>query len=705
MYFLIASLHCQSKRIKLIHHHARNLISPMGRKKINFADFGMLGTESFLNARVINESLSRRKQRVFRPTAMKRFYLAVPLEYEEETLKKIVDLGVVQLTRDIPFEPTEKSETVEACKEFVRLYERLNSIVAEIETQKPSVEPAEKRTAISLDQLKAFVVKAETKLDESTITIERLEAEIKNLTLVEERLESMNTNGLRIDEIGNLRYIFVKAGFIRSTQLPKLNAYISGTSVIVVTKPGRARENFVVITGLNEDQPLTEMILKLLNFEEFVFPQNLNPDPKIAQGEVKNSIESKEKEIQDIKQDLARIRGEFDSFELWVSTNLRIEEAKGLIARTKKKSLIHGWIPSDKCDLLKTKIEEIVPAEKIYLKFEEPNPEDKVPVEFKSKGILGSFAVFTNLQGTPNYFEINPTPIYMVLYVAMFGMMFGDIGLGTIFVVLGFLLTRLRRGLLMFHSSVLRKLGLILVSCGVSAVFFGFLYGEFFLVGIIQPIFLRPLDNIGEISIIALVFGSLQITLALVLNTVNRLRSHDSVRAIFSGHGIIGLTYYLAGIALAIAFIRTMNFGVFLQQGVYIFTIIALISLVLIFLSPSIESIKRRHETKFSDKLIEGFGEGLETFIVLIANSVSYIRLAAFAIAHGALGLAAVIFTSIIGNIPSYITMNIIVFLVGGFAALIQSLRLMYYEFSTKFYVDNGVQYKPFRITSLKTKI
>ena len=108
---------------------------------------------------------------------------------------------------------------------------------------------------------------------------------------------------------------------------------------------------------------------------------------------------------------------------------------------------------------------------------------------------------------------------------------------------------------------------------------------------------------------------------------------------------------------------------------------------------------------KVSDKLIEGFGEGLETFIVLIANSVSYVRLAAFAIAHGALGLAAVIFTPTVGSLPSYVIMNIIVFLVEGFAALIQSLRLMYYEFSTKFYVDNGVQYKPFIITRLKTKI
>jgi V/A-type H+-transporting ATPase subunit I len=626
--------------------------------------------------------------------------LAVPVEYEDETLRKIVELRAVQLTRDIPLESTEKSETIEISREFARLYERLNSIVAE--TEKPSEEHAEKTSETDPNQLKSLLKKAEAKLSESTKAIERLETEIKNLTAVKERLEHLNTYGLKIDEIGDFRHIFVKTGFLRTTQLPKLNENISGTSVILVAKLGRPRENFVVVTGLNEDKPLTEMILKLLNFEEFVFPQDLNPEPKIALEEVRMRVESKRREIQHLKQELSEMRREFDSFEPWVSMNLRIGEAKDLIARTKKKSLIHGWIPSDKCQLLKAKIEEVVPAEKIYLKFEDPNPEDKVPAEFKSKGILGPFAIFTNLQGTPNYFEINPTPIYAILYVIMCGIMFGDMGAGAILVFLGFLLTRLRRGLFAFSSNVMRKLGQILICCGVSTIFFGVLYGELFLVDVTRPIWLRPLTNFGEISIVALIFGSIQIILAFILNIINRLRIHDSLRAIFSGHGIAGLVYYLAGIALAIAFIRNMHFGVFLQQGSFIFTLIALICLALIFLSPSIEALKGRHEARFSDKLMEGFGEGIETFIVLMANSISYIRLAAFAIAHGALGEAAIIFAPIIGNLPSFVVLNIIAFLVEGFAALIQSLRLMYYEFSTKFFVGNGVPYRPLKAASLK---
>jgi vacuolar-type H+-ATPase subunit I/STV1 len=636
---------------------------------------------------------------------MKRFYLAVPVEFEEATLRKIVELGVIQLTRDIPIESAEKNESVEILRKFVRLYERINHVLADAKAEGPKEESVREIPQLDLSMVKSFSDKTELKLDDTVATIERLEKEIKDLRIVQERLGFLETNELKTDEIGKFPHIFVKTGFMMSTALPKLSAYVGGTSVVFIARPGRPRENFLIITGLNEDEALTEMILKLLNFEQFYFPQGFSPEPNKALQEVNDAITSKEKNIQTVKADLIRLRMEFDSYELYVSTNLRIEEAKGLVARTKRKCLIHGWIPTEKTQILRSKIEEVVPADKIYLKFEDPKPEDKVPVEIKNKGVLNSFAVFTNLQGVPNYFEVNPTPIYAVLYVIMFGMMFGDVGTGGIFVIVGFLLTRLRKGLFVFSKSATHKLGQILVFCGVVAVFFGFLYGEFFLTEITRPILFKPINNMAEISIIALVFGVGQIVFAMVLNTINNIRKSDRLGAVFSSRGVIGLTYYSAGIILAIAFINKMSFNVFLEQGIYIFTAVALLSLVLIFLSPTIKAFARRTQAGFTETLIEGFGEGLETLIVLIANSVSYIRLAAFAIAHGALGLAAVIFTPIIGGVPSFIIMNIIVFVIEGFAALIQSLRLMYYEFSTKFYVDGGVQYKPFKIIRLRTNI
>ncbi len=457
---------------------------------------------------------------------MKRFYLAVPVEYEEATLRKIVQLGAVQLTRDIPLESTEKSESVEVCKEFVRQYERLNFILTDVEIEKAKEEKVEEKLETDFGLIKSLVDRAGTKLDDSTMAMERLESEIKNLGVVRERLDFLNENGLRIDDIGKFPHVFVKAGFIKNTMLPRLSAYVGGTSLVSISRPGRSRENFVVVTGLNEDEPLMELVLKLLNFEEFVFPQDLNPEPKNAMQQVKNAVESKQKEIQDLKKHLSELRAEFGIYELYVSTTLSIEEARRLVVRTKKKCLIHGWIPSGKAALLKATIEEVVPSEKIYLKFEDPKPEDKVPAEFKNKGVLGSFAVFTNLQGTTNYFETNPTPIYAFLYASMFGIMFGDIGLGSIFVLLGLFIARKRQGLFAFSRSGTHKLGQILICCGLCGVLFGFLYGNFFLTEVIPPVLLKPLNNMAEISMIALIFGAAQIMFAMVLSTINCLKRH-----------------------------------------------------------------------------------------------------------------------------------------------------------------------------------
>jgi len=341
---------------------------------------------------------------------MKRFYLAVPVEYEEKTIRKIGELGAVQLTREIPIESGEKSETIEICRKFMRLYERMDSVLTKIEVEKQTEKHDEDPAETGLDQVKLFVDQIETKLDESTKSLEKSEEEVKTFQTVEERLKFLDAAGLKVDEIGNFRHIFVKVGFLNIALLPKLASYVGGTSVVYTSKPGRPRENLVVVTGLNEDKALIETTLKLLNFDEFSFPQTLSPDPKRAVTEMKNEAELKEKEIGKVKEDLLKIKEQFDLFEPYVADTMQIEEAKRSIARTKKKTLIHGWIPSSKVEALRNQVEETAQKENVYLKFEKPKPEDKVPVQLRNPGVFGSFGIFTYLQGVPNYLKSTLPP-------------------------------------------------------------------------------------------------------------------------------------------------------------------------------------------------------------------------------------------------------------------------------------------------------
>ena len=642
---------------------------------------------------------------VFGPTPMRRLYLAVPIEYEDQVLTAMGEMGTVHLISEFQVKRAEKSRIIDINTRLERLNERLDAILAEEASVKLAQTKVEGLAPKNFEEAEGLLTKAETELNDFVSELERSEKEIKELTALKDMLYCLVLNGLRTDEVGVFRHVFVKGGFLRSSLTGKLNSFLGGTSVVSVPLTGRPRENFVLVAGLNEDRSFTEQALKVLNFEELAFPSGLAADPKVASGEIEKTIKLKENQIGKTREKMMALKASLGSLSPYVSEAMRYEEAKELVVRTQKRSIFHGWVPRDKIDALKVRVEQVVPKESIYFRVEEPRKEDTVPVEFRSGRVIRAFEIFTNLQGVPGYFEINPTPIYTLLYVIMFGMMFGDIGGGIVLMILGLLITRMRRGLFAFSLSATKKIAVILILCGVMTVIFGFFYGVFFLVKTPWPYLLSPLNNFEEILVIALAFGVAQIILSLTLNVINMIRRDEHLKAMLGDRGIIALVFYVSGVVVAYAFIRERNLGVFFSGYTTVFSSIALASLFLIFFSPLLGSVLGREKTPIGQKLLEGFGQGLESFIAFIANSVSYIRLAAFAIAHEAIAVAAVVLGSVFGSVLSLLLLNMLDFVVEGFASFIQSLRLMYYEFSTRFFLKNGIAYQPFKIGPIRMKI
>ena len=190
--------------------------------------------------------------------------------------------------------------------------------------------------------------------------------------------------------------------------------------------------------------------------------------------------------------------------------------------------------------------------------------------------------------------------------------------------------------------------------------------------------------------VVALLFGVGQLSLGLVLKIVNLLRRGARIETAFA---VLRLIYYMAGVILAAKYAATMSFGVF-TENLWL-TGIAVTSLIVLFLSPTIEGVLK-HEFKLGKTLMMGGVEFIETFLSYFTNSLSYVRLAAFAIAHSALGLAATILTATIGGTTSYIAMNFLAMTIEALGVLIQCMRLTYYEFFTKFYSNGGSAYRPF---------
>ena len=106
--------------------------------------------------------------------------------------------------------------------------------------------------------------------------------------------------------------------------------------------------------------------------------------------------------------------------------------------------------------------------------------------------------------------------------------------------------------------------------------------------------------------------------------------------------------------------------------------------------------------------LVESVVEVLDTVISSISNTATFIRLAAFALSHAGLFMAtfsvadAVSHTAggTIGAVLVIVLGNVVIIALEGLIVSIQSIRLEYYEFFSKFYSGGGEEYRPLHIAA-----
>jgi len=641
---------------------------------------------------------------------MKRLYAAVPLAFEDGLLKILGKLGTVQLVSDYTIKGFKKVDNVEKSEKYVKLQQRIGSVLSSLPPEekikksfltrfKSSFSKTHTETLSdfpALENIEAYVMDYESRLDKELNRLESLQGDLDGLRSLADKLAILKKHTLRIDQIDDFKHIFVKAGLIHRELTPRLSRYTEGTSVNFTSFTETRKEDFVIITGLNDDKSHIESALPLLNFNEMTFPDGINPDPKTALQDVESNIKEKKNEVYNIENSIREIGKKFweesKKYEPIVHGTIKFEEARSNLSRTGRMSLAHGWVPEDKAEEVSNAVIEATSGA-AYVKLEDPSSHEKPPVKMQNKGLRRSFELLTRLRGTPDYKEVDPTSIITVLFSVMFGFMFGDVGSGFVFVIIGLMLRNLQRELLNIPIRAVNKLGNIILACGISSIIFGFLYGEFFLLpGVIPPLLFSPFHNQTAIIIVALIFGVIQIGFGLILKIVNTIREGDKHKTIFS---IIVLAYYVVGVILAVEFAKSLSFSAFTEN--WILTVTAMGLLGLVFLYPLIEGFIAG-QINIVAQLLKGLSEFIETFLSLLTNSISYVRLAAFAIAHGALGLSAAILATMIGVLPAYLMMNILVILIEGLAILIQSMRLTYYEFFTKFYSGSGIPYKPFSL-------
>lgn len=321
------------------------------------------------------------------------------------------------------------------------------------------------------------------------------------------------------------------------------------------------------------------------------------------------------------------------------------------------------------------------------------------PTKLKNPKLFKPFEMYVKMYGLPAYGEMDPTWFVAITYSFIFGAMFGDVGQGLLLFIGGFLLYK-------FKNITLAGI----ISCaGFFSTIFGFLFGSIFgFEDVIPALWLRPMNammtvpfvgKLNTVFIIAIGFGMGIILICMIFNIINSWRAGDIEKTWFDTNSVAGLVFYGSAV-LSISLIVSGK----KLPGTIVLCVMFLVPLLVIFFKePLTNLVKKKVEVMPKQKgmfFVQGFFEMFEILLSYFSNTLSFVRIGAFAVSHAAMMEVVLMLAGAESGNPNIIVIilgNLFVCGMEGLIVGIQVLRLEYYEIFSRFYKGTGRKFEPFR--------
>lgn len=538
----------------------------------------------------------------------------------------------------------------------------------------------------NLEEIKQEIDKAENRLNSLINDIDKKEEEIKKLGESIEPINHLKNVPVDLQNLYDLKYMRFRFGKISKDNYEQLISELDHTDAVIVELDRNENEVWIIYFTPDEISEKVDSYFKVMKFERVWLPKEIAGKPSEVLDKVEKYIENSKKEIESLKQKLILTREENGRELLNNLLQLemleKINKVKKYMAHDDKGSFyIVGWIPTRN-------------LKEILLKLEKDNVEyvvknhDEVastpPTKLKNNRLIRPFESIVNMYGIPNYTEMDPTWFVALTAFIMFGFMFGDIGHGLVVTIVGLILAKRKS-----------SLGPVLTAGGISSIIFGFLYGSIFgKEDIIKGILPSPMDNITNMLIAGIATGAVLIIIAMIFNIKNGIKNKDTGKIFFDKNGLAGLIFYTTILVLIVGFLLKGKMIISLA----ISTILILIPLILILFKEKLENLIKKDKNNVKVPVVEKIFELIEMLLSMASNTISFVRLAAFAINHVGLCMAVYILADMFsgaGSIAVTIIGNIIVIALEGLIVAIQVLRLEYYELFSRFYTGDGKEYIP----------
>ncbi len=641
---------------------------------------------------------------VFRPQTMKKVQIVVPESEVIPVTEALAASDVFYLAR--PEEMTtaclncETDEWREWAGAFVELERRVLNVMQPLGIDEGPA-PTKTPHLIAPEVAELDVRHLEQEALSPVHELEEMERHLAQLQRYVTQLQPLVGLDIDLGSFRDLRYTFVMLGQMPVTNVERLQSSLEHIPHVLTTLQRTDRLATVVLFGLQRDAELLTRAARSAYLNPLTPPENYRGTPAEALQALREGIKRTRDHIEEQEEvidHLCQVRIRHLRHLLW-----RLRASRTLVStiatygRLHYTYLISGWVPAAKLEVLQEQIRSV--SAQTLIEDSQPRREEegRVPVVQPSgTSLLEAFQGLVTNYGYPRYGEMDPTPVMAFTFPLIFGIMFGDVGHGLLLALLGWLLVSrkvpaLRR---------LALLGPIVIACGVTSMLFGFLYGSIFgFEGLLEPLWLQPLEEINTVLLTAVGVGVGILSLGMVYNIINAVLAREWGELLFGHHGVSGLVFYWSLLGLAASFFV----GGFPLSRDLLFGLVLLSGLALTF-SGVLERLVHGQRPLVDDGLftyiMQAIFELFETVISLLSNTLSYVRMGAFAVAHGALSVVVFILAELVGPGGGLTYWIVVVlgnlFVVGfeGVIVSIQTLRLEYYEFFSKFFSGSG-EYRP----------
>ena len=642
------------------------------------------------------------------PVPMGKLRLLILKRYAEQVTGALGEFGGVHLVDAAETGLTEIDARAEI-DQIEALIGRAETLLDRIGATDRSV-PAGVPTR-SLQDLAGFFSAVERELETSEQGLEDLVRESGLLVQRAERLRRLPTEDVPLASLRALGHLHLVTGRISPSLVPLAQATLGDRGVLLNDAKAADRRDQVLIVTTRRGRWAVESDLQGLGFEREDLPEDVEDSAPRATRDAEGRLEEIRLKIVACKaagQRLALAHGpQLCAARRQLVRSLAVLRAQCHFGSSHHLVCIAGWVPRDREAQVRALVEKVTDGTGIVeIRPADDDPShgeaDTIPVQLAPNRLLRPFQSLVSSFGSPRYGEVDPSLFVGITFVLMFGLMFGDVGQGAVVALLGVYLWRTRRPGL----RQLRDAGVLLTLCGSCAMVFGFLYGSVFgyeNTAFLPPLWLSPMHDVSRLLGAAIVVGIASISVAILINVVNKVRSRRYFESVFDKFGVIGIVFYWGALGIGLKAARAGEL-----DAAHIVLLIV-VPLGLLFLREPLHNLLRRRRMLHGDPLtfvLEACIETLETVTAFLGSTVSFVRVGAFALSHAALCLAIYSVADIMRTLPGggvwmvvvVVLGNLLVIAMEGMVAMIQGVRLEYYELFSKFFAGDGLPYRPFEL-------